>query len=204
MNSDRNAYVWEPSPSGWKPTLVLLRINRAATFVRWSPSERKFAVGSGAQLIAICYFDEANDWWVSKHLKKAVQGTITSVAWHPNSLLLVAGYTDAHTRVFSGFIKGTDERPQSSVWGERRPFNSAGWIHDLHFFQVAMPLPSPRMIIALLLFIRVAANSHQEAWSASLRNYCRSCVLSGMEKARSLRLDMYDRQMLGGKVFANI
>ncbi|KAK4693293.1 actin related protein 2/3 complex, subunit 1A/1B, partial [Lecanoromycetidae sp. Uapishka_2] len=30
-SQDRNAYVWEPSPSGWKPTLVLLRINRAAT-----------------------------------------------------------------------------------------------------------------------------------------------------------------------------
>ncbi|KAK5239790.1 ARP2/3 actin-organizing complex subunit Sop2, partial [Exophiala xenobiotica] len=60
-SQDRNAYVWEPSPSGWKPTLVLLRINRAATFVRWSPSEKKFAVGSGARLIAVCYFEEEND-----------------------------------------------------------------------------------------------------------------------------------------------
>ena len=30
-------------------TLVLLRINRAATCVRWSPEENKFAVGSGAR-----------------------------------------------------------------------------------------------------------------------------------------------------------
>jgi hypothetical protein len=29
----------------WKYTLVLLRINRAATCVRWSPNENKFAVG---------------------------------------------------------------------------------------------------------------------------------------------------------------
>ncbi len=140
--ADRNAYVWEPSPSGWKPTLVLLRINRAATFVRWSPSERKFAVGSGARVIAICYFEEENDWWVSKHLKKPIRSTITTVAWHPNSVLLAAGSTDAHARVFSSFIKGVDARPESSVWGERLPFNtvcgeflnnSAGWVHGCAF-----------------------------------------------------------------------
>ena len=140
--ADRNAYVWEPSPSGWKPTLVLLRINRAATFVRWSPSERKFAVGSGARVIAVCYFEEENDWWVSKHLKKPIRSTITTVAWHPNSVLLAAGSTDAHARVFSSFIKGVDARPESSVWGERLPFNtvcgeflnnSAGWVHGCAF-----------------------------------------------------------------------
>ncbi|KAI9821571.1 MAG: hypothetical protein M1832_003245 [Thelocarpon impressellum] len=141
-SQDRNALVWEPSPTGWKPTLVLLRINRAATFVRWSPSERKFAVGSGARVIAICYFEEENDWWVSKHLKKPIRSTITTLAWHPNSVLLAAGSTDAHARVFSSFIKGVDARPEASVWGERLPFNtvcgeylnmSAGWIHGTAF-----------------------------------------------------------------------
>jgi actin related protein 2/3 complex subunit 1A/1B len=119
-----------------------LRINRAATFVRWSPSEKKFAVGSGARVIAVCYFEEENDWWVSKHLKKPIRSTITTVAWHPNSVLLAAGSTDSHARVFSGFIKGIDERPEGSVWGERLPFNtvcgeylndSAGWIHGVAF-----------------------------------------------------------------------
>jgi actin related protein 2/3 complex subunit 1A/1B len=140
--SDRNALVWEPSPTGYKPTLVLLRINRAATFVRWSPSEQKFAVGSGARVIAICYFEEENDWWVSKHIKKPIRSTITTVAWHPNSVLIAAGSTDAHARVFSSFIKGIDERPEPSVWGERLPFNtvcgeylnnSAGWVHAVSF-----------------------------------------------------------------------
>ncbi|KAG8864173.1 hypothetical protein FRC20_010335, partial [Serendipita sp. 405] len=52
---DRNAYVWtkeadpsNPSQIVWKPTLVVLKINRAATQVRWSPLENKFAVASGA------------------------------------------------------------------------------------------------------------------------------------------------------------
>lgn len=139
---DRNALVWEPSPTGYKPTLVLLRIARAATCVRWSPSETKFAVGSGDRVIAVCYFEEENDWWVSKHLKKPIRSTITSVSWHPNSVLLAAGSTDAHARVFSSFVKGVDARPEASPWGERLPFNtvcgeylnnSAGWIHSVAF-----------------------------------------------------------------------
>ncbi|GAB1310402.1 ARP2/3 actin-organizing complex subunit Sop2 [Madurella fahalii] len=141
-SQDRNALVWEPTPQGYKPTLVLLRINRAATFVRWSPSETKFAVGSGDRLIAICYFEEENDWWVSKHLKKPIRSTVTTVAWHPNSVLLAAGSTDAHARVFSSFIKGVDARPEPTAWGERLPFNtvcgeylnnSAGWVHAVAF-----------------------------------------------------------------------
>ncbi|KAB2578533.1 hypothetical protein BFW01_g12447 [Lasiodiplodia theobromae] len=141
-SQDRNAYVWEPTAAGWKPTLVLLRINRAATCVRWSPSETKFAVGSGARVIAVCYFEEENDWWVSKHLKKPIRSTITSVAWHPNSVLLAAGSADGHARVFSAFIKGVDQKPEPSAWGERLPFNTVcgeflnnttGWVHGVSF-----------------------------------------------------------------------
>ncbi len=79
---------------------------------------------------------------MSKHLKKPIRSTITTVAWHPNSVLLAAGSTDAHARVFSSFIKGVDERPEPGVWGERLPFNtvcgeylnnSAGWVHAVAF-----------------------------------------------------------------------
>lgn len=141
-SQDRNAYVWERSGDSWRPTLVLLRINRAATCVRWSPSETKFAVGSGARIAAVCYFEEENDWWVSKHLKKPLRSTVTSVAWHPNSVLLALGSADGHARVLSAFIKGVDERPQPSVWGERLPFNTvsgeflnqtAGWVKSVAF-----------------------------------------------------------------------
>lgn len=60
--ADRNAYVWTLKEGAWKPTLVILRINRAARCVRWSPRENKFAVGSGSRLISICYFEQENDW----------------------------------------------------------------------------------------------------------------------------------------------
>ncbi|ANB15254.1 Arc40p [Sugiyamaella lignohabitans] len=142
-SQDRNALVWEPQADGsWKQTLVLLRINRAATFVRWSPDNTKFAVGSGARAIAVCYFEQENDWWVSKHIKKPIRSTVLSVDWHPNSVLLAAGSTDGHARVFSGFIKSVDQRPAPTVWGERLPFQtlcgdftnaSGGWVHDVAF-----------------------------------------------------------------------
>lgn len=145
---DRNAYVWQQSPDPqtghmiWKPTLVLLRINRAATFVRWSPNEDKFAVASGARAIAICSFDPEGDWWVSRLLKKPIRSTVLSVDWHPNNVLLAAGSADMKARVFSAYIKDVDKRPAASVWGEKLPFNticgeyaslSGGWVHSVAF-----------------------------------------------------------------------
>lgn len=108
---DRNAYVWTQNDGKWKPTLVLLRINRGATCVKWSPLENKIAVGSGARLISICYFESENDWWVSKHIKKPIRSTITSLDWHPNNVLLVAGSTDYKARVFSAYIKDIESQP---------------------------------------------------------------------------------------------
>lgn len=142
---DRNAYVWTQGDDGkWKPTLVLLRINRAATCVKWSPLENKFAVGSGARLISVCYFESENDWWVSKHIKKPIRSTVTCLDWHPNNVLLVAGSTDYKCRIFSAYIKDIEQQPSPTPWGAKMPLgqmmaefkNSAaggGWIHGVNF-----------------------------------------------------------------------
>ncbi|KAF8965218.1 actin-related protein ARPC3 [Flammula alnicola] len=147
-SQDRNAYVWQEqidSETGklvWKPTLVLLRINRAATYVKWSPKEDKFAVASGARAIAICSFDPENNWWVSKLLKKPIRSTVLSVDWHPNNVLLAAGSADMKARVFSAYIKEVDDRPAPTVWGSKLPFNTicgeyaspaGGWVHTVGF-----------------------------------------------------------------------
>ncbi|KAI5954236.1 ARC40 [Candida jiufengensis] len=143
-SQDRNALVWEkpPGEQEYKPTLVLLRINRAATVCRWSPDGLKFAVGSSDRIIAICYYEEENDWWISKHLKKPIKSTITSLDWHPNGILLASGSTDGHVRVFSAYIKGIDSKPEPSVWGTKLPFQTLcgdftnetlGWIHGVKF-----------------------------------------------------------------------
>ncbi|KAI7688055.1 hypothetical protein SSS_00610 [Sarcoptes scabiei] len=114
-SADRNGYVWTLVDGVWKPTLVLLRINRAATCVRWSPKEDKFAVGCGAKLISVCYFDEKNDWWVSKHIKKSIRSTVNSIDWHPNNVLLACGSTDFRTRVFSAYLRDVDANINSET-----------------------------------------------------------------------------------------
>lgn len=144
-SADRNAYVWVQEEDGsWRHTLVLLRINRAATCVRWAPNEEKFAVGSGARIISVCYFEEDNDWWVAKHIKRPIRSTVTTVDWHPNNILLAAGSTDFKVRVFSAYVKDIEAKPSATEWGARMPFGQlmaefsnsptgGGWIHSVSF-----------------------------------------------------------------------
>nr|XP_058892784.1 actin-related protein 2/3 complex subunit 1B isoform X1 [Kogia breviceps]XP_058892785.1 actin-related protein 2/3 complex subunit 1B isoform X1 [Kogia breviceps] len=139
--TDRNAYVWTLKGRTWKPTLVILRINRAARCVRWAPQENKFAVGSGSRVISICYFEQENDWWVCKHIKKPIRSTILSLDWHPNNVLLAAGSCDFKCRIFSAYIKEVEERPAPTPWGSKMPFgelmfessSSCGWVHGVCF-----------------------------------------------------------------------
>jgi actin related protein 2/3 complex subunit 1A/1B len=140
-SSDRNAFVWVYRDGEWKPTLVLLRVNRACTCIHWSPNGDKFAVGTGSRVIAVCYLDVGNNFWVSKHVKKPIRSTITCLDWHPNNMLLVAGGTDFKMRVFSVFISDVEKKPESgSVWGPMKPFGAMlaefdtdGWVHDVAF-----------------------------------------------------------------------
>jgi actin related protein 2/3 complex subunit 1A/1B len=138
-SEDRNAYVWRFENNIWKPTLVILRINRAATDVKWSPEENKFAVASGAKCVSVCYFEEDNDWWVSKHIKKH-KSTVTKVDWHPNNALLATASTDFKCRVFSAHIKGVDKNTPNTPWGNKIPFgelfaeiDSNGWVHSVQW-----------------------------------------------------------------------
>jgi len=131
-SQDRNAYVWSYENNAWKPTLVILRINRAATAVEWSPKEDKFAVASGAKCLCVCYFEKDNNWWVSKHFKQDVESTVTCLAWHPNNILIAAGGTDNIVRVVSGFVTGIDNRKDvagGTAFGSKLPFGTllASW-----------------------------------------------------------------------------
>ncbi|WWC72940.1 uncharacterized protein I206_106904 [Kwoniella pini CBS 10737] len=141
-SQDRNAYVWTQTEQGWKPALVILKINRAATSVKWSPAENKFAVGSGSRVIAICSFDEENNWWTARQIKKPLRSTVLSLDWHPNNYLVAAGTADGKVYVYSGYIKGLEAKPEANIWGDKLPtghllaeFRSpnGGWVHDVAF-----------------------------------------------------------------------
>jgi actin related protein 2/3 complex subunit 1A/1B len=141
--ADCNAYVWtKDKDNKWKPALVVLRINRGATCVKWSPLENKFAVGSGARLIAVCYYDKENDWWISKQIKKPIRSTVTCLDWHPNNMLIACGSTDFKARVYSAHIKEVDDKPPTTNWGTKLVFGTAlqefssvsgGWVHGIKF-----------------------------------------------------------------------
>jgi actin related protein 2/3 complex subunit 1A/1B len=156
-SQDRNSYVWSVSDEGeWTPTLVLLRLTRAATCVRWSPNEDKFAVGSGEKSVCICQFMEefgAGGGWTSKSIRKcpisgkSIKSTVLSVAWHPNNCFLVTGCADMKCRVFNAYLKAVDGRtPPAGAFGlnpaeKKLKFGvciaeypqSKGWVHDAVF-----------------------------------------------------------------------
>jgi len=128
---DRNAYVWSLEGNEWKPMLVILRITAAATSVQWSPDEQKFAVGSGARTVPICYFEAENNFWVCKMLK-GHNSTIQDVGWHPTAPIVATACTDYKCRVFSAYLKNVDGKNVSTPFGDNPKFGTM-------FFEIESP-----------------------------------------------------------------
>jgi len=119
--------------------LVILRITAAATSVQWSPDEQKFAVGSGAKVVPVCYFEEGNNFWVSKMIKDH-QSTILSIAWHPTAPIVATACTDYKVRLMSAYLKNLDGKGVETPFGPAAKFGtvlfqweSYGWVHDVVF-----------------------------------------------------------------------
>ncbi|CAJ0942788.1 unnamed protein product, partial [Mesorhabditis belari] len=139
-SQDKNAYVWTFEGNQWKPELVFIRLSRAATCVKWSPLENKFAVGSGSKLVAICYYEKENNWWIAKHIKKPIKSTVKCIDWHPDNVLIAIGSCDLKARVFSAYIKEVDEKPSPNPWGSKMPLGTLlceqavkGWVNHISF-----------------------------------------------------------------------
>ncbi|XP_014298234.1 actin-related protein 2/3 complex subunit 1A-B isoform X3 [Microplitis demolitor] len=143
--ADKDAYVWNQDDAGkWIPAWVILRMNRAAVCVKWSPLENKFAVGSGDRMIAVSYFVSGNNWWLSKHIKRPIRSTVTAIDWHPDNKVIASGSTDFKVRVFGAYIKEMEDAPSSGPWGAESPLgtllaefpnspNGGGWVHSVAF-----------------------------------------------------------------------
>ena len=135
---DRNAFVWtyDSDNRKWVPALVILRIDRAALDVKWSLDGLRFACTSGAKCVPVCTYEESNDWWVSKMVKKKFKSTVLCCAFHPqNGQLLATGSADFKCRVFSTFDSTVDAAPSQGSF--ERPlefgeayceFSSQGWV----------------------------------------------------------------------------
>lgn len=56
-SADKNAYVWTQGKDGkWNPAWVLLRINRAATCVKWSPLGTLLCYQLSVFIVMTCFF----------------------------------------------------------------------------------------------------------------------------------------------------
>lgn len=90
-------------------TIFNSHISIIVLFIYFMLTEKKFAVGSGAQIISVCYFEVENDWWVSKHIKKPIRSTVTALDWHPNNMVLATGTADFRVRLFNVHMKEVDQ-----------------------------------------------------------------------------------------------
>ena len=135
---DRNVYVWTPpSAAGgaWTPALVVHHLTRAALCCAWAPGDAKFAVGSGAGQVSICFFEGDNNWWVGKLVRGQHGSSVLALAWHPSAPLLATACADGTVRVLAAAVRGVDSAP---VGGDAK-FGDAllqwapgtGWVHSL-------------------------------------------------------------------------
>eukprot|EP00993_Chasmostoma_nieuportense_P001605 NODE_2471_length_1167_cov_113.238462_g2355_i0.p1 GENE.NODE_2471_length_1167_cov_113.238462_g2355_i0~~NODE_2471_length_1167_cov_113.238462_g2355_i0.p1 ORF type:complete len:386 (-),score=76.92 NODE_2471_length_1167_cov_113.238462_g2355_i0:10-1110(-) len=136
-SEDRTANVWEwhASKKAWQPTLVQFdtSINRGALCCKWSPTENKLAVGTGAKLVCVCYFEKEQNWWVSKTIQ-GFHSSVTALAWNPqNNGVLAACATDNTVRLFSAYIKSVDKDHESpGKFGTLlAEFTAKGWTKDV-------------------------------------------------------------------------
>jgi actin related protein 2/3 complex subunit 1A/1B len=135
---DRNAFVWkyDESSDKWHPNLVILRVDRAANQVRFSPDGKKFAVASSAKKVPVCHFEPEQKWWVSQMIKKH-KSTVLSLGWHPNSQIIATGSCDFRCRVFSCYVDldNVDAEQDNGPFNEGYPFGELiaefdckGWV----------------------------------------------------------------------------
>lgn len=122
---DRNAYVWnhvaeqrvvregkesKEAVDKWEHTLVILRINRAATAVKWCPAGNKFAVTSASKSIPVCYYNQDSNWWVCPEKIRKHKSTVVALDWCPNNKMIVSGSTDYKCRILSAYYKHLDAK----------------------------------------------------------------------------------------------
>jgi len=125
---DRNAYVYSLKDGSWTPTLVVLRCNRAALCVKWSPGGKKFAVGTSMKTVMVCNYDSDHDFWVSKSIKK-FKSSVLCLDWDPSGKYLAAGGSTMKCHVVCAYVDDVDEGGCDHSFGEQvKEFPSLGFV----------------------------------------------------------------------------
>jgi actin related protein 2/3 complex subunit 1A/1B len=99
---DRNAYVWtfDKAADTWRPDLVILRLDRAATYCRWASDGKQFVVATGASKFRVCAFDPEQNWWKAFSYSHE-RPTALTVDFLPDNQHVICATTDRHCRYFT-------------------------------------------------------------------------------------------------------
>jgi len=125
---DRNAYVYSIEDGKWSPTLVVLRCNRAALCVKWSPGGKKFAVGTSAKTVMVCNYDSDHDFWVSKSIKK-FKSAVLCLDWDPSGKYLAAGGSTMKCHIVCAYVDDVDSGDCDHSFGDQvKDFPSLGFV----------------------------------------------------------------------------
>jgi len=74
--------------------------------------------------VPVCHYEQANDWWISKMIKKH-KSTVLSLAWCCNNKFVITGGCDYKARVFSAFMPGIDPEEDDGfgeIWKDQHKF----------------------------------------------------------------------------------
>jgi actin related protein 2/3 complex subunit 1A/1B len=140
---DRNVVVWsfDQVHNKWTTDLCIIQEqNRAILDGCWSPSGRKFAVGSAAKRAFVGYYEPANKWWNSIKIT-GFSASVMTVKFHPNERVLAIGSADHSVKVVSCYWPELDKEPGpapnfkamtkefASVLWELK--DAGGWVENL-------------------------------------------------------------------------
>eukprot|EP01059_Diplonema_ambulator_P015158 TRINITY_DN26265_c0_g1_i1.p1 TRINITY_DN26265_c0_g1~~TRINITY_DN26265_c0_g1_i1.p1 ORF type:complete len:372 (+),score=86.48 TRINITY_DN26265_c0_g1_i1:46-1161(+) len=140
-SEDLTAYVWQFIDGKWKAELVVMDskgCSYAGLRVKWSPAEKKFAIGTGSGRVFVCYFDSTNSWWVAKG-GKAHTSSVTALDWMPGGdgcdLILATGSTDCRLNITSAYLKPVDGKVANPGKAGKSigSISLKGWVHDIAF-----------------------------------------------------------------------
>jgi len=146
VSHDRNAFVWnyDNKEAEWKPDLVVCRCLKSLLCVRWSPLGNKIAIGAADKSITVCYYDDSNNWWVTKKCKKPITSSVTCLDWNDNNMHVISGTTSNQVLLFMCWVKECEQKPKPDREGGdslkyKRPFTciwetkTIGCVQDLKF-----------------------------------------------------------------------
>jgi actin related protein 2/3 complex subunit 1A/1B len=135
---DRNAHVWtfDAKANLWRPELVILRLDRAATYCRWASDGKQFVVATGGSKFRVCAFQPEHNWWQAYSYSHE-KPTALTVDFLPDNQHVVCSTTDRHCRYFTLEESEASRKEKTDKAGKKKKvkefclakWSAQGWVN---------------------------------------------------------------------------